>query len=228
MDSNKTLRNVGLIMDGNGRWAQKQNKPRLEGHTEGIKTMTKLIAHAFDRGVENIMCYGLSTENLARPTQEISHIFDLMLEIYSSFVAMMKEKQAFVRYVGNLDVLPSIVRASMAKAERELEPFKNSGRTAYIGIAYGSRNEMLNAINSAIEKGEKLTEDGFLSSLEVPINLDLIIRTGGEQRLSNFMLYQASYSELYFSDKYFPEFSGEDMDEAFEWFNTRKRRFGKI
>ncbi|MBO5223655.1 MAG: di-trans,poly-cis-decaprenylcistransferase [Clostridia bacterium] len=222
------LRNVGLIMDGNGRWAQTQNKPRLEGHTQGIITMTSLIAHAFDKGVENIMCYGLSTENMSRPTTELSHIFDLMLDIYEKFVTMMTEKQASVVYVGNLDVLPGIVRASMQKAQNALNKFKGSGRTAYIGIAYGSRNEIVNAINTAIDSGERVTESSFLSSLDVPIDLDLIIRTGGERRLSNFMLYQSSYAELYFSDKFFPEFTGDDMDEAFDWYNNRKRRFGKI
>lgn len=215
-------------MDGNGRWAQAQNKPRLEGHTQGILTMTELIAHAFDKGVENIMCYGLSTENLSRPQAELSHIFELMIEIYGKFVEMMIEKQASVVYVGNLDVLPAPVRASMQKAQAMLSRFEGSGRTAYIGVAYGSRNEIVNAINTAVDKGERVTEDGFLSALDVPVNLDLIIRTGGEHRLSNFMLYQASYAELYFSDKFFPEFTDADMDEAFDWYAGRKRRFGKI
>ena len=110
----------------------------------------------------------------------------------------------------------------------KLAEFKNSGRIAYIGVAYGSRREIVCAINKAIEKGEMVTEEGFLSCLDAPINLDLVIRTGGEQRLSNFMLYQSSYAELYFSDKYFPDFTPEDMDEAFAWYDGRKRRFGKI
>lgn len=223
-----TLRNVGLIMDGNGRWAESQGKHRLEGHTQGIVNMIALISYAFDCGVENIMCYGLSTENLRRPKEEITHIYDLMLEIYDRFVAMMHEKKAYVKYVGNLDVLPQVVRESMDRAECELRPYRNSGRTAYIGIVYGSRAEMLRAINAAIDRGERLTEAEFLESLDVPVDMDLIIRTGGEQRLSNFMLYQASYSELYFSEKYFPDFNPNDMDVAFQWYNGRSRRFGTV
>ena len=228
MGQNNTLRHVGVIMDGNGRWAQNQNKPRYEGHTQGIRNMTALISHAFDKGVESVTCYGLSTENLARPQEELSHIYMLMIDAYTDFVTRMKEKKAGVKYIGNLDVLPSAVRASMKMVERELAPYKDSGRMVYIGVAYGSRREIVCAINRAIEKGEMVTEEGFLSELEAPINLDLIIRTGGEQRLSNFMLYQASYAELYFSGKYFPDFNFDDMDEAFAWYDGRKRRFGKI
>lgn len=222
------LRNVGLIMDGNGRWAQEQGKRRLEGHTQGIVTMISLISYAFDCGVENIVCYGLSTENLQRPQDEILHIYDLILEIYDRFVSMMHEKKAYVKYVGNISVLPRPVRESMEKAERELSVYKDSGRTAFIGVVYGSRAEIIRAVNNAIDKGEKLTEERFLSQLDVPIDLELIIRTGGEQRLSNFMLYQASYSELYFSEKYFPDFNQNDMESVFQWYHNRKRRFGLI
>lgn len=228
MKDNTSLRNVGLIMDGNGRWAQMKNQPRLSGHTQGIENMITLIAHAFDCGVENIVCYGLSTENLFRAKEEIGHIYELMLDIYDRFVKMMKEKKAYVKYVGNTHLLPSTVQASMKRVEEELKEFKDSGRTAYIGIVYGSKNEIVNAVNRAVEKGETVDEDKFLSSLDVPINLDLIIRTGGEHRLSNFVLYQASYAELYFSDKFFPEYSPEDMSEAFEWYAGRKRRFGLV
>ncbi len=218
---------VGLIMDGNGRWMKNQGRSRLEGHTYGIANMTRLISHMLDRGVKNVVCYGLSTENLHRPQAEIEHIYQLIVDIYEPFVKMMEEKQACVKYAGNLEALPSYALASMKHAEQKLSRFADTGRCVYIGVAYGGRNEIVRAIPS-VQDAENLTEEEFLSRLSVPVNLDLIIRTGGEHRLSNFMLYQAAYAELYFSDKLFPEFTEQDLDQAFAWYNTRKRRFGLL
>lgn len=219
---------VGLIMDGNGRWAKKHRKHRMEGHKKGIYNMISLVAHSFERGVKSIICYGLSTENLARPEKEVEHIYKLMIEVFDLFVTTFSKLQASVKYIGDLGALPQAVRQSMQRSEEALSKFQSSGRVIYIGVAYGSRFEMVNAINTAVKKGEEVTEASFLSMLSMPLEPELIIRTGGEKRLSNFLLYQASYSELYFSKKLFPEFSGRDMDKAFKWFARRNRRFGLI
>ena len=220
-------KSVGLIMDGNGRWMKKQGRSRLEGHTYGIRNMTRLISHMLDLGVKNIVCYGLSTENLQRPKEEIDHIYQLIIEMYEPFIKMMEEKQSQVKYVGDLNALPSFVLESIKQVELKLSVFASTGKCVYIGIAYGGRNEIIQSIN--MHKNEEcFTEEMFLSKLSVPINLDLIIRTGGEYRLSNFMLYQAAYAELFFSEKLFPEFTEDDLDDALVWYNSRKRRFGLL
>lgn len=217
---------VGLIMDGNGRWALQQNKSRLEGHTKGIVNMMTISAYAFDCGVKNMVCYGLSTENLKRAAEEVHHIYDLVIDAFGAFVSLFSEKRACVKFIGDLGALPEEVKASMRRSEEALRPFEGMGRTIYIAIAYGSRNEIVRAVNAAVERGEKVTEESFLKSLSMPCEPELIIRTGGEMRLSNFLLYQSSYSELYFTPTLFPDFSKEDLDEAFAWYATRKRRFG--
>lgn len=219
---------VGLIMDGNGRWAQQRNSPRTEGHTAGIRKMIELAIHAFHCGVNNVVCYGLSTENLNRPKQEVEHIYKLVIDIFDTFTALFRQERACVKYVGNLNSLPAPVLASINRAEETLKEFENCGRTLYVAIAYGSRSEIVRAVNTAVERGIFVTEQDFLSLLDFPTEPELIIRTGGERRLSNFLLYQASYAELYFSDKLFPDFTKEDFDSALEWFSERKRRHGLI
>lgn len=221
-------RSVGLIMDGNGRWAKQHDLSRTDGHTKGIYHMISLVAHMFSRGVKNVICYGLSTENLERPKEEIEHIYQLMIDVFDLFVTTFSEIQASVKYIGKLNALPEFVRSSMLRSEEALRKFASSGKTIYIGVAYGSRHEIIDAINAAIQRGESVTEESFLSSLSMPLEPELIIRTGGEQRLSNFLLYQASYSELYFSPKLFPAFTEEDLDEALAWYQSRQRRFGLI
>lgn len=215
-------------MDGNGRWAKKQNAHRTAGHTKGIYHMISLVLHAFERGVKNVVCYGLSTENLSRPKEEVEHIHQLMLEVFDYFVSAFTKIQACVRYIGKLDELPEVVRASMQRAERALDKFQNTGKTLYVAVAYGSRYEIVSAINEAVERGQRVSEESFLSMLSLPLEPDLIIRTGGEKRLSNFLLYQSSYAELYFSSKLFPEFTAEDLDRALKWYGRRKRRFGRV
>lgn len=226
--TNSVPQTVGLIMDGNGRWAKKRNKRRLEGHTKGIYNMISLVAHAFERGVKNIICYGLSTENLDRPKEEVEHIFALVLDIFDLFVTTFSKIQTSVKYIGNIEVLPQAVRDSMKKSERALSKFASSGKVIYIAIAYGSWFEITKAVNEAVKIGSYVTPESFLSMLDFSLNPELIIRTGGEKRLSNFILYQASYSELYFSKKLFPNFTNRDMDKAFKWFQKRTRKFGLI
>lgn len=227
-DKKPVPKTVGLIMDGNGRWAEQLNKPRLEGHTKGIYNMISLVAHAFDCGVKNMVCYGLSTENLDRPKEEVEHIYKLMIDVFEFFVTTFSKIEASVKYIGNISVLPKAVQDSMKRSEQALSKFETSGKVIYIGVAYGSRYEIVDAANKAIKRGQPVTEESFLSMLDMPLQPELIIRTGGERRLSNFLLFQSSYSELYFSDKLFPDFENGDMDKAFEWFGKRERKFGLV
>ena len=218
---------LGLIMDGNGRWAETKGLPRKEGHTAGIVNMIRLSLHAFERGVKNVVCYSLSAENLQRKKEELDHILSLVPTYQETFRRVFREHRVCVRIAGDLELLPEDVRESLKQTEAALSELETSGRTLYIAIAYGSRREIVGAVNRAVALGTSVTEASFLSMLDLPMDLDLIVRTGGEQRLSNFFLYQSSYAELFFSDRYFPDFSEADLDGALAWFSARSRRYGR-
>jgi undecaprenyl diphosphate synthase len=220
--------NIGLIMDGNGRWAQQNHLSRTEGHTKGIENMMRLLSYAFDNGVKTATCFALSTENLKRDQAELDHILSLIGKVFDYFVSVFSQKQISISYVGNIDLLPEDVQAHMRRTEEALSVYKHTGKKLYVAIAYGGRDEIIRAVNSAVQNQRTVTEADFLSMLSIPVEPDLLIRTGGEKRISNFMLYQASYSELYFSDKMFPDFSVEDLVEAFEWYSNRQRKFGLV
>ena len=215
-------------MDGNGRWATERGLSRKDGHTKGIANMIELAVHAFSLGAESFVCYSLSTENLKRDKDELSHILGLIIKYFDTFIEICRKHRSAARYIGNLELLPPEIRASIARTEETLSEFSGEGRTMYIAIAYGSRDEIVRAVNNAVREGRSVDEKSFLSSLMLPVDLDLVIRTGGERRLSNFFLYQSSYAELYFSDKYFPDFTGEDLKEAVDWFASRNRRYGLL
>ena len=219
---------LGLIMDGNGRWAEERGLPRKDGHTAGMVNMISLAAHAFDMGVKTVTCYSMSTENLNRSKDEVDHILSLVLKYFEPFLEEFRKKKVCAKFVGQLDLVPPEIRASLKRTEELLSEFAHLGRTIYVAIAYGSHAEIVNAVNRAVESGVPVTEQSFLASLQLPFNLDLVIRTGGERRLSNFFLYQCSYAELYFSDKYFPDFDGEELDRVLAWFAGRTRRYGLL
>ena len=215
-------------MDGNGRWAEERGLSRKDGHTRGIVNMIELAVGAFSLGVENFVCYSLSTENLKRDVDELSHILGLVIKHFDNFIEVCKKHKICAKYIGNLELLPESTRDAIARTESILSEFDGKGRTMYIAIAYGSRHEIVSAVNKAVREGKEVDEEKFLSSLMLPMELDLVIRTGGERRLSNFFLYQASYAELSFSDKYFPDFGISELKEALDWFSCRKRTYGLL
>ena len=228
MNGSKQIpKNVGIITDGNGRWAEKRGLSRSEGHTVGIMNMLRIIESAFALGAENVVCYSLSTENLARPRDELDHILSLVIKYFDKFVNTLKGLRVCTRIVGDLELLPENIRESLKRTEDILSEFDGCKRTLYIAVAYGGRSEIVNAVNRAVISGQTVTEESLLRLLCLPISLDLVIRTGGKRRLSNFFLYQCSYAELYFSDKLFPDFDSRDLEDAFEWFSNQKRSFGK-
>lgn len=224
----KVPKNVGVIMDGNGRWATLRNLPRYLGHTTGMINMLSMIVDMFELGAENVAYYSLSTENLNRGQEEVTHILNLVLKYFDKFIEVCKEHKICAKMVGNLDLFPENIKNSLLKTESILSEFEGMGRTVYVAVAYGSRDEIITAVNNAVKKGEEVTEESFLKSLFLPMDLDLIIRTGKEKRLSNFFLYQASYAEIYFSDKYFPDFKKDDLVEIFKWYSERKRKYGLV
>ena len=220
-------RHIAIIMDGNGRWANKRLVPRSVGHKHGMERMIGLIERAFDLGVEYVTVYALSTENLKRPQGELEGLFNLIRNHFREYIGRICENGIRLRIIGDASLLPEDVQQILKDCEKDTEKYDKKGIN--VALAYGSRAEIVQAVNRAVERGEKVTEESLSALLYTggQPDPDLIIRTGKEVRLSNFLLYQAAYAELYFSEKMFPEFSDEDLDEAIEEFSRRTRRFGK-
>ncbi|MDE6667970.1 MAG: di-trans,poly-cis-decaprenylcistransferase [Clostridia bacterium] len=228
MDENKIPLHIGLIMDGNGRWAKKRLMPRSYGHNAGMNAMIKIAEHAKVRGVKYLTVYTLSTENLLRPQEELDGLYGLFRKYFTKNVQKLYSSGAGVKVIGDISVLPQDVQTLLLDGEKNSP--KDCAFWLIFAINYGARAELLRACNLAIEKGEKLDGKSFgnyLYTQGVP-DPDLIIRTGGEKRLSNFLLYQSAYSELYFTDTLFPDFDESELDKAIEEFSKRERRFGKI
>lgn len=228
MENNKLPLHVGIIMDGNGRWAKKRLMPRSLGHRQGMNRMIGLAEHAKALGIKYITVYALSTENLSRPQEELDGLFGLFRKYFTTNAKKLYKSNSRIKVIGDLSALPEDVQ-SLLRAGEQNSP-ASGDFTLVFAINYGSRAEILNAVNRAVESGKKLDEESFSSLLYtggIP-DPDLIIRTGGEQRLSNFLLYQSAYSELYFTDCLFPEFTDAEFDKAIKDYCGRERRFGKI
>ncbi len=226
-EGTKIPRHIAVIMDGNGRWAKKRLLPRSLGHKQGMERMVGMMEHAFDLGVDYVTVYALSTENLKRPKEELEGLYSLIRNYFTEYLRRICARGVRLRILGDLSLLPSDVQEILHSSEAETAKYEGKG--VNIALAYGARDEIVQAVNRAIERGEKVTEESFASLLytgEVP-DPDLVIRTGKEVRLSNFLLYQSAYAELYFSEKMFPDFSDKELDRAIVDFSNRTRRFGK-
>lgn len=228
MDENKIPLHIGLIMDGNGRWAKKRLMPRSYGHNAGMNAMIKIAEHAKNLGVKYLTVYTLSTENLLRPEEELEGLYGLFRKYFTKNVQKLYNSGAGVKVIGDTSVLPEDVQKLLSDGEKNSPA--DAAFTLIFAINYGARAEIIRALNLAVERGEKLDADGvelLLYTRGIP-DPDLIIRTGGEMRLSNFLLYQAAYSELYFTDVLFPDFDEKELEKAIEDYAGRERRFGKI
>ena len=227
MQGVKIPRHIAIIMDGNGRWAKKRFLPRSVGHKKGMERMIGLMERAFDLGVDYVTVYALSTENLKRPKEELEGLFNLLRNHFKEYIDRVCSRGVRLRALGNVSLLPEDTQQILRDAEKETEQYEGKGIN--VAVVYGARDEIVRAVNKAVEKGEKVTEESFSALLytEGLPDPDLLIRTGKEVRLSNFLLYQSAYTELYFSDKMFPEFSDRDLDKAIKAFSKRTRRFGK-
>lgn len=231
MSENKIIerlpKHIAIIMDGNGRWAKKRLMPRLKGHQQGVSRMVGLLEYAYKLGVNYMTVYALSTENLNRPKEELTGLYDLIRTQFESAMAQLDKYEVRVKIIGDVSLLPKDVQEIVQRVEKKTEKF--TGKGLNVALAYGSRAELVRAVNQAIEAGEKVTEESLSNLLYTggQPDPDLVIRTGKEKRLSNFLLYQSAYAELYFSDKMFPEFLDEDLQKAIEDYSNRTRRFGK-
>lgn len=220
-------KHIAVIMDGNGRWAKKRLMPRSFGHQQGMNRMIGLLEHAFEVGIDYVTVYALSTENLKRPKEELDGLFNLIRKHFVDCMRRICSRGVRLKILGDVSLLPQDVQGLLKKAEEDSAMYL--GRGVNVALGYGSRAEIVRAARLAAERGETLNEENFSSYLYTAgqPDPDLVIRTGKERRLSNFLLFQSAYAELYFSDKMFPEFSDRDLDEAIAEYGRRTRRFGR-
>jgi undecaprenyl diphosphate synthase len=218
---------IAIVMDGNGRWASKRFLPRIAGHKQGIDSLRRCVKACVSRGVSVLTVFAFSSENWERPADEVSGLMNLLLVAISREVPQLKVDGVRLHFVGDRVGLSDKVKAGLAHAETETRD--NSRLTLNVCFNYGGRWDIVQASQKLVEAGVEITESalaGAMSLAHVP-DPDLLIRTGDEQRVSNFMLWQLAYSELYFSDKLWPEFDEEALDLAISDFARRERRFGK-
>ncbi len=224
---------VAIIMDGNGRWAKKRGMPRTFGHTQGARVAETILEDASDLGIRYLTLYAFSTENWSRPEAEVNALMNLLRKYMQSSLEKCARNNVRVRVIGERSVLAKDLQESIEVLEKATAA--NTGIGFQIAINYGGRDEIVRAIKRASGEGlladpSAITEDtinGHLDTAGIP-DPDLLIRTCGEQRISNFLLWQLAYSEFYFTDKAWPEFDRAELEKAIEAYNHRERRYGGL
>ena len=226
---------VAVIMDGNGRWAKQRGLPRIEGHRRGANALKELLRYCKDLGVETLTAYAFSTENWGRPTGEVNFLMSLFERLLQKELKEMEEEEVCINFIGDLTPLPPSLQQEMRLSMERTQ--NNQGVYFNVAINYGSRHELIHAckaIANKVERGELATEaiddrtisqHLYTSSSRDP---DLLIRTSGEMRLSNFMLWQLAYTEIYVTDTLWPDFDRQQFDCAVKSFQARDRRFGRV
>ena len=218
---------IAIVMDGNGRWASKRFLPRIAGHKQGLDALRHCVKACAERGVAVLTVFAFSSENWNRPQEEVSGLMDLLVMALSREVPQLQQDGVRLHFVGDRTGLSERVRSGLAQAEAATA----SGSRLIFNVCfnYGGRWDVAQAAAKLAQRGEPATEASLNAAMalaHVP-DPDLIIRTGGEQRLSNFLLWQAAYSELYFSDRLWPEFDDGALDQAIDAYRQRERRFGR-
>ncbi len=218
---------VAIVMDGNGRWAKRRLMPRIAGHRQGVESLRRCIRACVKRGVGVLTVFAFSSENWGRPQDEVSGLMELMGKALVREVPELKEAGIRLHFVGDRQGLPERMRQSLTQAEAATAD--NRGMVLNVCFNYGGRWDIAQAAAQLAARGEPITENALDRALALAHgpDPDLLIRTGGEQRISNFLLWQCAYSELYFSDRLWPDFDEAALDEAFAAFAERERRFGK-
>lgn len=235
IDYNNLPKHIGIIMDGNGRWAKKRGLPRSAGHSAGAETLKKIVTHANKIGIEYITVYAFSTENWKRPKDEVDYLMNLLLNYLRDAEKTLAGENVVIRAIGSRAELSEEIQEQIIKTENFTK--NNTGIVMNIAVNYGSREELTAAVKSICRKAdggeirtEEITPDVISNELYTggQPDPDLIIRTSGEERISNFLLWQLAYSELWFTDKLWPDFSTKDLEEAICDFQQRGRRFGGV
>lgn len=227
----KVPQHIAFIMDGNGRWAKQRGLPRLAGHRVGVDCLQRILEFLAERGVKYVTIYAFSTENWNRPAEEVQGIMELLHEALERQTQALHEKNVRVFHIGKVDRLSPDLRESVAAAQRLTR--NNTGITLNVAFDYGGRDEILEAIRRIILDGvdpqqvDEALFTRYLYTAHSP-DPDLIVRTGGELRLSNFLLWQSAYSEYYHTPVLWPDLDATELDKALEAFSSRQRRFGAV
>lgn len=229
-DMSRLPRHIAIIMDGNGRWAKKRGLPRTAGHAAGAEVFRKIATYCKNIGIQYLTVYAFSTENWKRPPEEVEAIMGLLEKFLVEAIRDMEKNSVKVKFLGDISVLSPNLKELIAKTEEISE--KYSGVQVNLCVNYGGKDELVRAVNACIREnaGKEITEDdiaGHLYTAGIP-EPELIIRPSGEYRLSNFLMWQSAYSELYFTDVLWPDFTSKDLDDAIVEFQHRDRRFGGI
>lgn len=234
IDLSRLPRHVAIIMDGNGRWAQKKRQPRLFGHRAGAESVRNIVETCREIGIEYLTLYAFSSENWQRPAQEVNGLMSILKKYLESELPRMQKNDIRLLSIGDRQRLPEAVRESLERSIRETA--NNSKLTLNLALSYGSRNEIVRAVQNigrlcaqGVMAPEEVTDQTIsaqLDTCDLP-DPDLLIRTGGEARLSNFLLWQLSYAEIFFTDIMWPDFRKEVFLQALSAYQSRERRFGR-
>ena len=228
LDPKKNPKHIAVIMDGNGRWAQKRHMPRSYGHTKGLNSVQKIIKYAIVYKIEALTLYAFSTENSKRPKKEIDELIKLFDKSISKEANNLLKNNVVLRILGDITFFPTLLQKKIISLQAKCK--NNTGLKLSIALNYGGQKEIVKAVNRSLKTKKTITLNDIEKSLDTASlpNVDLLIRTGGEKRISNFLLWQLAYSELYFVDKLWPDFSEAILIDALFSFQKRKRRFGTI
>ena len=229
LDKENLPLHVAITMDGNGRWAQARKLPRTSGHDEGLRTAKRIVKAASDIGIKYLTLYVFSTENWKRAEQEVGFLMNLIHTHLCGELAFYKENGIRVRHIGNFEALPESIQKDIKQAMDDTKDF--TGMTVNLAINYGGRDEIIRGIKKIINNkitADQLDEKSFSAYLDMPEcpDVDVLIRTGGEQRLSNYLLWHVAYAEQIYTDTLWPDYSNEEFYSHIEAFQHRNRRFG--
>jgi undecaprenyl diphosphate synthase len=219
---------VAIIMDGNGRWAESRGLPRTEGHRVGVKVVREIVEASVERGIGYLTLFAFSTENWKRSKEEVNFLFSLFTDAVTEYIPDLKKNSVKLNFIGDIEGLPYFLRQSLSYALNETKTCNKLLLT--IAINYGGRREIIEAVKKAINSKIDIDEESFKQFLYTKDvkDPDILIRTSGEMRISNFLLYQIAYTELFFTKTLWPDFTKEEYFKILEEFSKRKRRFGGV
>lgn len=220
----KLPKHVAIILDGNGRWAQEKGLSRSQGHQEGVKALVELIKYTNSIRLEELSVFAFSTENWSRPKTEVDYLMGLVEKGYKKYQKEIKDLGVKIKVVGEREML----KPEIQKIAQEVEDATkdNKGMNLNVCFSYGGKQELVRTFKKL--EGKEITIKEIQNNLDINNDVDLLIRTGGNQRISNFLIWQLAYAELYFTDVYFPDFKKEDFDQAVLYYNNQERRFGGL
>lgn len=230
-----TPQHIAIIMDGNGRWATAKGLPRTEGHRQGAQTVTRILEAAHKRGIRYVTLYAFSTENWKRPADEVNTLMDLFRQYLKKDLSELEKQSVRIHFIGDRTRFPQDIQAEMKKLEQSTQT--HDQYHLILALSYSGRDEITRAVKRLAEQvkvGQLNPADVTAQTIETALDTagipdpDLMIRTSGEQRISNFLLWQLAYTEMYFTPVYWPDFTEEELDKAIEAYRARDRRFGKV